>query len=158
MNPRYLKKQPQTPSVNSFFLHKNENSSLGRTERKSSNGSLNKKPLTDLTNQPDPNLHNKLTAHEMPLQSNPDSLRNTQKLSSSNIAASKWLDSEKEMMEFIMNLKAKKYDQRASKAKKTTEGFEIDERREETEELLCNKMLFMKKVEKYEKEAIGYFY
>jgi hypothetical protein len=43
-----------------------------------------------------------------------------------NISSSKWLDSEKEMMEFIMNLKAKKNDQRASKTKKLTEGFEMD--------------------------------
>lgn len=43
-----------------------------------------------------------------------------QKQTSSNITASKWLDSEKEMMEFIMNLKAKKNDQKFSKAKKVT--------------------------------------
>lgn len=61
-------------------------------------------------------------------------------------------------MEFILNLKAKKNDQRASKNKKITEGFEVDDRKEETEEFLCNKMLFIKKVEKYEKEAINCFY
>lgn len=62
------------------------------------------------------------------------------------------------MMEFILNLKAKKNNQRASKNNKITEGFEVDDRREDTEQFLCNKMLFIKKVEKYEKEAISCFY
>lgn len=70
MNPRYLKKQLQTPNVNSFLLHKNENSSQGRTERRSNNGSISKTPLADLTNQPEAKPHSKLAVREMPLQSN----------------------------------------------------------------------------------------
>jgi hypothetical protein len=42
------------------------------------------------------------------------------------------LDSEKEMMEFILNLKAKKNDQKINKSKRITEGFEVDDRKEET--------------------------
>ncbi len=132
---------------------------MGRSERKSNSGSLNKTPLTDLTNNIiEFKSQKKFSAYELPVQQNNEPSKAVQKGSSSSISASKWLDSEKEMMEFILNLKAKKNDQRVNKNKKTTEGFEVDERREDTEEYLCNKMLFIKKVEKYEKEAINYFY
>lgn len=51
MNPNYLKKQGQTPSINSFSLiHKNENNTVSRTERKSKDNSLNKYPLAEITN------------------------------------------------------------------------------------------------------------
>jgi hypothetical protein len=132
---------------------------LGKSERKSNNGSIKKTPLADLTNNIiEFKSQKKFSVYELPVQQNNEASKPPQKGSSSNISASKWLDSEKEMMEFILNLKAKKNDQRASKNKKITEGFEVDERREDTEEFLCNKMLFIKKVEKYEKEAINYFY
>lgn len=151
MNPRYLKKQLQTPNINAFnVLQRNENSSLGRTERKSNAGSLNKTPLADLTNNPlEYKSQKKLSVYELPVQRSNEISKAQLKVSSSNISASKWLDSQKEMMEFIMNLKAKKNDQKSSKAKKVTEGFEFDQRKEEAEEFLCNKMLFVKKIEKY---------
>lgn len=45
-------------------------------------------------------------------------------------------------------------------SKKHTEGFEFDDRTDEKEreEYLCNRVLSLKKVEKYEKEAINSFY
>lgn len=130
MNPRYLKKQLQTPNINSFNTHKNENSSLGRTERKSNNGSLNKTPLADVTNnQLEFKSQKKFSAYDIPAQCSNEASRPSQKISSSSISASKWLDSEKEMMEFILNLKAKKNDQKINKSKKVTEGFEVDDRR-----------------------------
>lgn len=42
--------------------------------------------------------------------------------------------------------------------KKGSEGFELDERKDEKEDYLCHKMLIVKRVERHEKEAINYFY
>jgi hypothetical protein len=81
---------------------------------------LNKTPLADVTNnQVEIKSQKKFSVYDLPVQASAEITKNPSRPSSSNISASKWLDTEKEMMEFIMNLKAKKNDQRLSKAKKT---------------------------------------
>ena len=57
------------------------------------------------------------------------------------------------MMEFILSLKAKKTSSGARH--EPTDGFEVQEEREER---LSDRMLALKKCEKYEKEAISCFY
>jgi hypothetical protein len=87
----------------------------------------------------------------MPRQPSFDAKKSAGKCSGSNLNGSRWLDNEKEMMEFILNLKSKKSEGKTLNFRRDGEGFEFEERREEREELLCNRMLLVKKVEKYEK-------
>lgn len=94
------------------FAARDENQGgFHRTERKSSAGISSRQVLGEVSishNQVEVRSTKKMPAYDLPRPSSIEYSKNPSKQSSSNISASKWLDSEKEMMEFIMNLKAKK--------------------------------------------------
>lgn len=168
MNSRKISfKSQQVGSFNEVsplnFARDENQGGFHRTERKSSAGISSRQVLGEVSishNQLEARSSKKMPAYDLPRPSSIEYSKNPSKQSSSNISASKWLDSDKEMMEFIMNLKAKKSEGKPRVSKKHTEGFEFDERSEdkEREEYLCSRVLSLKKVEKYEKEAINSFY
>lgn len=159
MNSRkYISKNQDHSEI--FALSRNPSKENGlphhqRTQRKSIASIRN--PLNDLTLNQFATESHKPQPHTLERQASVE-LKHTPSHSSSRISSSHWLNSEQEMMEFILNLKSKKTENRTATGRKGTEGFELEERSENTGEMLCNKMLVIKKVEKHEKEAISHFY
>ena len=99
------------------------NHTFTRTERKASLNP-NRPALLDLTS----NMPASQQKRAISRQSSAELGRGGSRQSSSKITASKWLDSDKEMMEFIMSLKARKGNPTASQChnRKGTEGFEVE--------------------------------
>ena len=89
--------------------------------------------------------HKKYSAYDIPVQASTEIVRNHQRPPSS----SKLCDNGRDMMDFILNLKSKKAEQKFTNQKVMMESFQTEERRNDNEEYLCNKMLLIRKIEKY---------